>query len=908
MKKFFKYILVAVAALCLGAFDASAYSYGGCTVPGEGRYLTWGDGRGCLLGNSYTNHASNEFTLYVKKDTNGVLRFYCDQDCTIQAIGIGYVYTWDTNVTAPLHWVSIGENGGDQVSVTSINEFVKRFNSQLGTVESAIRAQYAVSHAQNQNSIWDVVVANDLSHRTIFHFVLHNTCTFTSTSSEGYNVSDFIYGSGDKRVYSFDFSHGVGHTVKEVTIKRADDFVGDDADNAMISVEPTYAGGEDAATTRYVNASFGNSGVIVTVDNNTSNDEDVAVKVGHNGLFMMSNVTITNSQADINNPSTYHGIGVKLLSGGEWNYHNAAVELGNDQQGDGTCRIEGQSLGIDAYAGVVRLKRTNGNMLGKNTVAVSIDKGVMLGKWAKDISSFTGNDVLITLKNPDKWYSGEIVFASGRTKKKENDLVESQYVPAEWVCPLSQSELTHLTYAPETDLTKTYSIIYDTTGVPENVDYEFPVFRLGISSIYNTRTQLWYPTLYAAVNDSGTNTTNGENKALADGDVLVYYGNVNEPQGVTISKNITIRSAKSGYQPDIDADPTRTIDTDGYISSYSGNESSFITVAEGKTVTFGDYVNGSSETVVSGNYTIDMNQKGRAIDAIGTVNANAHFTIQNGKITTGSNPNGGAIRIRTSGTLNLTDACFEGNTTSGYGNAIYQEGTMNVSGSPTFGSSDYVYLPEGKVITKVGAFNPTATVPVKLQNEVNGRDILVSNPGVQSTDPGVVSSEDQGKLNVVLATVNRFSVAYNASGLNGGGSPANVIELQEGHGDILIKKTGMKAFDSVEFTVCLAGSTTPVYTVVLSGIDDSGSEVSVTIKELPVGSYTVTETGWSWTYNCSSPSATHDVIPDTCTEFAFVNTEDTTKPDHAESNKNNVFNAGDGIITGGLNSYNGSAL
>lgn len=917
MKKFFKYIFVAVAALCLGANAANAseaanfYYEGGST--GLRRWFTWHwnystnqprtGAKGLLMINGVTDsHANNEVFVHVVKDGTRY-RFYCDEECRIECIGLGVTNSWtgfgilwkgvfncnnevDHFQNGFVQNYTISEDDPSISSPKDITEFLYMITNAAAALQKAMLDQPADPHAAH---VKNLLITSEGHTDLSVHFCMHNTYDFTAAESR-YRKGDFNGFTGNVKSINLGYAYvsynGIVQYPKNIYFERsATNFVGSDSDNALLSVNPDYTSGASASNTYYINFSLGHSNSPVEIDNNTNNPNDVAVRVNHNGLFMMENVIITNDKATIDDANTYAGIGVKLASGGDYSYHNAAVELGNDRTGLGNAVIQGQRVGIDAYAGVIRLKYTSGNVLNKNVAAASIEKGVMLGKWAKDISSFTGHDVKIALKDANNWYSGDIVFASGRTRLSDQGLTESAYVHGEYVCPLSLSDLSHLKYAPETDLSQTYDIVFDASGVPANVDYEFPVFRLDLPYVYNTRTKTWYPYLNAALNDTGTSIYNGENLAIQDGDEIVYYGNVLEPDAVTINNDITIRTAQAGYQPDIDAAPTRYIDSGGYTSYYGGSGASFITVAEGKSVTFGDDISGKT-----GNYTINMQGNGRAIDAYGTVNANAHFAIRNGKITTGSNPNGGAIRIRTSGTLNLTDARIEGNTASGHGNAIYQDGTMNVSGSPTFGSSDYVYLPEGKVITKVGAFNPTAAVPVKLQNEVNGRDILVSNPGVQSTDPGVVSDSDLTKLNVVLATVNRFAVAYNASGLNGSGSPANVIELQEGHGDILIKKTGLKASDSVEFTVCLSGSSTPVYTVVLSGIDNDGSQVSVMIKELPVGSYTVAETGWSWAYNCASPSVTDDVIPDACTEFAFVNTEDTTTPDYAESNKNNVFN------------------
>lgn len=929
MKKFFKYIFVAVAALCLGANAANAsnaanfYYEGGST--GLRRWFTWHwnyennqpmtGAKGLLMINAVTDsHANNEVFVHVKK-VGDRYRFYCNEECTIECIGLGVTNDWNgfailwtgiyniENETdhAQQSFIpnySINEDDPNISSPKDITEFLYMITNAAAAMQKKMNELPSDIHAPYVKNLITTGSSTDLQ----IHFCLHNTYELTSAESR-YAISDFM--SGDGKVKSIDFGRayviydGVVQYPRNIYFERSADFVGSDSDNALLSVNPDYTSGASASNTYYINFSVGHVGSVVQIDNKTSNDSDVAVRVNHNGLFMMQNVTIKNSV------SGNHGVGVKLASGGTHNYHNAAVELGNDQSGLGNATIDGQKIGIDAYAGVIRLKRTTGNVLNDNEVAVSIDKGVMLGKWAKDISSFTGKDVLITLKNPQNWYSGDIVFASGRTKHYESGLNESQYVSGEWVCPLTEAEISHLKYAPETDITNTYTIIYDAAGVPSNVDYEYPVFRLGISTIYNTRTRIWYPTLHAAVNDS--------EHALADGDVLVYYGNVSEPKAVNISKDITIRSAVPGYSVDEAADPTRTISTDGYISCYVGNSKgnapTFITVANGAEVTFGSSIEVGG-SVVYAPYKIDGQGNSRALDVIGIANAGNNFIIKNCNA-----DNGGAVKIENDGIFNLTDATISGNSASANGAGVYQGGTMTVSGAPVFGSSDFVYLPEGKVITKVGEIANSVLIPVKLANEASGRDILVSKNGAISSSGGQVESSDGSKLSVTLED-SLFSVIYNATGLDGGiYTPTDVIELFLGNGKILIIKDGLKTGDSAVFTVTAAGGANPSYTVVLTGIDDSGSQVQQAILEVPVNTYTVTESGWSWAYqNVSGTSASitksiaESQAAGVYSEFRFSNETKSGTTEHAESSKNNDFSAPNGSLTGGLSSYNGHAL
>lgn len=119
------------------------------------------------------------------------------------------------------------------------------------------------------------------------------------------------------------------------------------------------------------------------------------------------------------------------------------------------------------------------------------------------------------------------------------------------------------------------------------------------------------------------------------------------------------------------------------------------------------------------------------------------------------------------------------------GSAIYQGGTMYLSGAPQFNSDQDVYLPEGRVIIKNGEISAEDKIPVVLENEVRYRDILVS----QTDDDRIVQDADLAKLNVKLSVqataedegiMKPLRAVYSENGLDSQASPANVVELDVG--------------------------------------------------------------------------------------------------------------------------------
>lgn len=103
---------------------------------------------------------------------------------------------------------------------------------------------------------------------------------------------------------------------------------------------------------------------------------------------------------------------------------------------------------------------------------------------------------------------------------------------------------------------------------------------------------------------------------------------------------------------------------------------------------------------------------------------------------------------------------------------------------------------------------------------------------------------------------------------------------------LTIRKSGLKTGESAIFSL-----TNPEAfnsrEVVLTGISDDGAEVSATFGKIEAGTWTISETDWSWTYN---PVASQEVVIDADdVEVSFINAKKTDIPANGEAIKNNVF-------------------
>ena len=149
-------------------------------------------------------------------------------------------------------------------------------------------------------------------------------------------------------------------------------------------------------------------------------------------------------------------------------------------------------------------------------------------------------------------------------------------------------------------------------------------------------------------------------------------------------------------------------------------------------------------------------------------------------------------------------------------------------------------------------------------------------------------------------TIENCAHTADSSGLATAHNPEFVIHIQNVYGKLVIAKNGLKSGESAIFTVKakVADGTSSgeekEWTVVLTGTNDSGTEVSATLTGLLVGSsYTAQESGdWSWSYTCSGPvMSSETILPLTAVKPAtatFTNTK-TDKWLSDESAKVNTF-------------------
>lgn len=868
----YKTILFVILALYAGIANANEYYNGH-------QYFTWNDAdhRGLVMSNA---DGGNVYLHCKKEDvgSNGemIYRFYCDEACTVECIGLGYEHD-TSNWTNKIAWRPVVDVPITSLSPAfSINDHQKEYNSPHDITQLI----YMMSDAAVKLITLDGAKI-DIG-KVRFHICMHNTyeleyTEFTATYAEGQDV------------YVVNLNTGFNG----ITITRHESMMGKGM--PLISINNNHF--NDKAINFQPGDQF-------YIDNNTTSNDDVAVLINHYALFMDSWARITNSKSG-GTKDQYYGIGVRLEANGS-GIHAPAIELGDESQSSlgtvlGTAKISKCAIGVDAQAGVVRLKmskETDPVRLDDNKIAINMVHGVTLGKWANDISSFNSENIIITLENPSEWHSGDIVFTSGQSRRPDHHKT-----------PLYREDISKLKFASASDLSKIYDIVFDNslqvTGGDPNTNYLYPLFLLSKKVIYNTRTQKWYPNLYMAVNDNNS----GDNYKLQDNDVLVYYGDVIEQNSVVINKNVTIRSAKKGTSDelaDLMSQTGEEIATAGYTSTWvkaEANAENFITVAAGKTLTLG----GDN----SGPFCMNINGKGRGVLVNGTVSAKSNFTLKNSlsgngggfyvpnggtlnvegaSITDNKAKNGGAIYVAQGGVANVSSGTLENNAIidNGLGAAIFQDGTMNLKGNPTFGENDAVYLPKNKVITKTGEIDATVLVPVSVENENDGRDILVS-----ADEAGKVKDTDQARISLHLSDDYTYRVVYNATGNdNTAASPKDVVELCMNRADIYIEKTGLKKGESAVFTVKKKGTDNILFTVSITA--DAEGKGFKKIKEQPVGEYTITETSWSWGYSPVEPQTklvcdnTKDAIK-LATVFSFTNTPKSGTPTHSEAEKTNKF-------------------
>lgn len=123
------------------------------------------------------------------------------------------------------------------------------------------------------------------------------------------------------------------------------------------------------------------------------------------------------------------------------------------------------------------------------------------------------------------------------------------------------------------------------------------------------------------------------------------------------------------------------------------------------------------------------------------------------------------------------------------------------------------------------------------------------------------------------------------------------LALGDPFSNLVIKVSGLKKGESAVYTCTKSGDTKPTYYVVITGVSDEGTEVSRTVKNVPIGDWVVEQTEWSWAYNLSSDkqqTGNVGVGTDHTPVLSFTNTTDTGAAKHGESITKNVF---DTVVT-----------
>lgn len=718
-------------------------------------WFTWGNGNGLVITNAPGN--TNHIYLHYKTDDAGVGHFYCDEACTVECIGIGCegnTTTWAKAINwAPMYNVDARINAYN-FSTYDANFMTVATNASLAHDELLYSSPadfgmlgkmlYCATHKTP-----GIIMNQPLTNVTV-DVIMHDTYVMTPMNSESHDA-----GSIDPPVYIASYMTNTNDNLftGQLRIIR-----GSDLETApLISLHMGYVSNDIHGYNMDYYFNF-ETGKKLIIDNKTTNPDAVAVEVNDGTLFMLTYGHITNSLST-GTPDTYQGIGVSLVNNHEDDTHLAAIELGHDN--GGTCIIEKCRIAIDMKSGVTRFKQADATRpytVADNGIAINMWHGTTLGKWSPSIDRVLSDRVLVTLADPEKWVAGDWLFTSGMMATAQG-VVNT---------PLTEDDRARMGFTNYGDMNTELRIDFD-KSIANNVDSQFPLFRLSDDVVYNTRTRKWYPNLGKAVTDTAN---------LADGDTLVFYGNTKEPDPIVINNSITIRSAKKNtndFKVKSDKAQDTIISELGYTAHLVGENG--VTVAAGKTVYFGG--------ADSGPLYFDGGAASRVLNVNGTAVANAGFTVQNGKAVNGGGvlintgaafgmysgsavigntaENGGGIYVD-GGLLNVAGGKIGGNTAE-KGAGVYQNGYFNIAADPLFEND--VFLPSTatsdtarqKVITKARTLTNTVAIPVTFGNSVanvyNGRNYL------ESGEENVVSS-DLGRF-TVTNIVAPFEEVYTSS-------------------------------------------------------------------------------------------------------------------------------------------------
>ena len=285
-----KKILSSIVLLILFGVEAFAFYYSS-----DHSYFTWEDGRGLIL------HNGNQYNHLFVHYHNG--RFYCDEACTIECIGLGHD---NGTFSGGIGWMAIvdgpvGTTGSDVERMGRTNVHSPHDLTQFFTMfQFAATTLNNLGYGTNPSSLH-------------LHICMHDNYLLDNTEYSTLYVEN-------QTVYTLDWGLKIS---SQCTITRKDGLTG-----ALININSRH-------TNQNINFNLG----YVVIDNNTTSDNDIAILVNHGTLLMAAWAQIINSKATSDDKTTYHGIGVKVIDNG-LNTHAPAVELGYDSsEGLGTFKI-----------------------------------------------------------------------------------------------------------------------------------------------------------------------------------------------------------------------------------------------------------------------------------------------------------------------------------------------------------------------------------------------------------------------------------------------------------------------------------------------------------------------------------------------------------------------------------------
>ncbi|MBE6572878.1 MAG: hypothetical protein E7652_00620 [Ruminococcaceae bacterium] len=640
----------------------------------------------------------------------------------------------------------------------------------------------------------------------------------------------------------------------------------------------------------------------VLIDNASAhcpeNPNPVAIRVADGGLMIADGCIImdTTIAADPVNKAGYKGTGVLLTTMNPENKVYPMVELnGGALELVGNTQIHHFAMAVDSDYGVTRLREPNPALgtwnIDNNKLSVNLAYGTYLGKWCSNINQI--NNVSVFLEDVEKWGSGDIILASGY---KSNPVVGQPDIKT----PVIQSDRNKIIIQNEMDLSYSMAVSY---YAGDSTD-PYPVIRFEIASVYNIQLNKWYFTLYDAVNSSRNNDElvfyNSTNEAYT----------VNIPHNLTIRSSY--KGEKPGGKNDARAGSSCTATwnrkiINGIIIGSNSNPTNAMVVNFGSNDTSKEYgelifdtnnklrhIENYGTAHLNSNFTLIRGN----LEYGGSV-CNVGFTYLNGaeivNCTAGAKGNGGAIAVtqgafyfvsglidncsanqggaiynNIGGTVDMSGGIIS-NCNAPIGGAVYQDGVFYLGGTVRFtncGPNDDFYLPStttkdtasgSKVITKASNFNfgnqrIKITLGLTDSNLYDGRNVVISGSGtVTSTDLSKFRLTNLTNFNTEL--FESFKFVYTASDLTPGNTGKPVLELDIilaiQLGNLTIKKTVIKnggiPDEDQAFIFDVVGTSTATKSINMTVIVYGNG--SVTINDLPVGNYKVSErTDWSWRY------------------------------------------------------------